>query len=325
MNAPQIVLVEDDPHVSLMLRRHLERAGYAVRAGATIAAARELVHAGAWDLAILDRNLPDGNGFDFCRALRGEFPHAYLIMLTGESSAEAKLEGFRHGADDYITKPFEVEELLARIRAGARICALQKALLASNRRLEELSLTDALTSLRNRRAFDEELAVMYGHSLRYDRPLSLAMIDVDFFKDINDTSGHGAGDAVLRSVAQLIATCTRQSDFAARIGGEEFAVLLPETPLFEAMQFGEKIRSAVASATIRTGEVAHRVTVSVGVANMPHSRIVSAESLVEAADLALYRAKENGRNRVEVERRSASRSATPPESVPTLRTRDSRP
>jgi diguanylate cyclase (GGDEF)-like protein len=153
------------------------------------------------------------------------------------------------------------------------------------------------------------MGTSFEHARRYDRPFSLAIIDVDHFKSINDQHGHQAGDAVLRAVAQVLDGGTRQTDFVARIGGEEFAILLPETPLFEAMQFGEKIRSSISGSTIRTGEVEHHVTVSVGIACISHSQINSAAEFFTAADQALYRAKMNGRNRVELERRRARRSA----------------
>jgi two-component system, cell cycle response regulator len=308
MSEGRIIVIEDDRDVSLMLRRHLEKAGYAVRVAASVTAGRELAREEGWDIALLDRGLPDGDGLALCRELRSSYPHSYIIMLTGRDSEEATLEGFASGADDYVGKPAQMDELLARIRAGVRIVHLQKALLATNRRLEEQSLTDPLTSLRNRRAFDEELRGSFELARRYDRPLSLAVIDVDHFKPINDTHGHPAGDAVLRAVAQVLEGGTRQTDFVARIGGEEFAILLPETPLFEAMQFGEKIRAAIATATIRTGDVEHEVTVSIGIACTSHSQIPAAADLFNAADQALYRAKMNGRNRVELERRRERRS-----------------
>lgn len=296
-----ILLVEDDGNVVLMLSRRLERAGYTVQAAGSVAAARAM---GDFDIALLDRHLPDGDGFALCQELRALRPHAYLIVLTGDGRGEAKLEGFERGADDYITKDVPFDELDARIRAGARIVALQK-------RLQELSMTDGLTSLRNRRAFDEQLPARFEHARRYDRPLSVAVIDVDHFKTINDRFGHDTGDAILRGVAQIIANGTRQSDYAARVGGEEFAVLLPETALFDGLQFAEKLRSSVASATIRVGDTEHRVTVSVGIANMPHSQVKDGEELYRAADQALYRAKANGRNRVEMERRRTRLFSTP--------------
>ncbi|HYK03919.1 MAG TPA: diguanylate cyclase [Thermoanaerobaculia bacterium] len=304
---PNIILVEDDEHVSHLLSRQLTRAGYAVRAAGTITEARELVRDGEWDIAVLDRGLPDGDGLELCSELRRSSPHGYIVMLTGENSAEAKLEGFKQGADDYVTKPFVVDELLARIRAGVRIVHLQKALIDSNRRLEELSLTDGLTSLRNRRAFDERLEDAFEQARRYERPLSLILIDVDYFKPVNDAFGHDTGDEVLKGVAELIAASTRQADFVARIGGEEFAVLLPETPLFEAMQVAEKIRARIATTPVAT----LATTVSLGVANALHSRVTSTSDLFHAADQALYRAKANGRNRTEMERRRELRAFTP--------------
>lgn len=294
-----IILVEDDANVSFMLSRQLEKAGYAVRTAGTLGEARKLTDE-SWDLAILDRVLPDGDGVELCRELRAQVPHAYIVMLTGASSEAAKLEGFACGADDYITKPAQINELMARIRAGVRIVTLQKQLL-------ELSQTDPLTSLRNRRAFDERLGEVFEHARRYDRPLSLAIVDVDRFKAINDVHGHDAGDAVLRGVAKTIGRCTRQTDFAARVGGEEFAILLPETALFEALQFGEKLRSAIAASPV----AGQSVTVSIGIASVPHSRVPGTAELFRAADQALYRAKMNGRNRVEIERRRTCREEPP--------------
>lgn len=225
-------------------------------------------------------------------------------MLTGESTKEAKLAGFGCGADDYVTKPFQLEELVARVRAGWRIVELQKALLASNRQLEELTRTDPLTGLRNRRSFDQELVNRFAHALRYGRPLAMAMIDIDHFKRVNDECGHQTGDEVLRQVGSVLRRCTRQTDLAARYGGEEFAVILPETTLFDALQFAEKIRASVAVAAITP-----RVTVSIGLAAMPHTSFAHAQEFLAAADEALYRAKENGRNRVEFERRGGTRAA----------------
>ncbi|HEX6097017.1 MAG TPA: diguanylate cyclase [Thermoanaerobaculia bacterium] len=295
--APTILLVEDDSNLAVMLSAHLTRAGYVVQAASTLEAARALA-AQPWDLAILDRHLPDGDGVDLCRELRAAAPYAYLIMLTGASSEEEKLEGFACGADDYITKPAPVSELVARVRAGLRIVALQKQLL-------ELSRRDSLTSLHNRRSFDERFEDAFEQARRYHRPLALAVIDIDHFKRINDRSGHDHGDSVLRAVAQRIAAGTRQSDFAARLGGEEFAIVLPETALFEALQFGEKLRASIAAEPV----VDENVTVSIGIASVPHSHVTNPSELFRAADQALYRAKENGRNRVEIERRRVCREA----------------
>ena len=301
---PSIVVVEDDHSIVRLLRAYLEKNGYEVHAASSLAEARTLLLGPlSWSLAILDRRLPDGDGTALCQELRRLHPHRYLLMLTSDSSEEAKIEGFESGVDDYVTKPFTMPELLARIRAGLRIVELQTALVASNQRLEQLSFTDGLTSLHNRRAFDEQFSSRFEQARRYERPLSVAIIDVDWFKSVNDTYGHPNGDAVLRSIARTIQHTSRQSDFVARVGGEEFAVILPETSLFEALQFAEKIRANVASAAIEAGGVEHRMTVSIGLANIPHSKMATSATLFDAADQALYRAKNRGRNRVECEKR----------------------
>ena len=281
----------------------LRRSGYEVLHADSLSAARAAMAEVGWDLLLLDRRLPDGDGIELCEEVRSARPHSYILILTGESTPEAKLAGFGCGADDYVTKPFQVDELLARVRAGLRIVDLQKALLASNRRLEELSKTDALTGIRNRRSLEQELQTRFEHARRYQRPMSVVMVDVDHFKTVNDRFGHPAGDTVLRCVARVLERATRQSDAVARFGGEEFVVILPETPLFEALQFAEKIRASVAAEAADLSCAPERVTVSLGVASIPHSRFETAEAMLNAADQALYRAKNNGRNRVECERR----------------------
>jgi len=308
LNGSEVVVVEDDLSVARLIRYALGREGARVRHASSVAEGRETL-ARPWDLVLLDRRLPDGDGIELCREVRPRNAHGYIIILTGDATAEAKLAGFGCGADDYVTKPFLIDELVARVRAGLRIVALQKALLASNARLEELSRTDPLTEIANRRAFEEELGERFGIAQRYERPLSLAMIDIDYFKDINDAYGHPAGDAVLRRVASVIRRCSRQSDVVARYGGEEFAVILPETQLFEALQFGEKIRSAIAAEDF--GGMPRRVTVSAGVPTMRDTIFGRPADLVVAADAALYRAKEKGRNRVECERRQRPRVTMP--------------
>jgi len=296
MGGPEVVVVEDDRSVARLVALSLRREGYSVRCAEALSLARKLIDATEWDILLLDRRLPDGDGVNFCHEIRAKNPHGYIILLTGDARPESKLAGFDCGADDYVTKPFEMEELLARVRAGRRIVELQKALLASNRRLDELSRTDSLTGIGNRRSFDGELVSRFEHALRYGRPLTLVMIDIDHFKKINDTFGHQAGDEVLQRIARVLQRTTRQSDFVARFGGEEFVVLLPETPMLEGLQVAEKIRAAVAAE-----DLPNRVTVSAGVATMPQPHIDSPDALIAAADAALYKAKESGRNRVEHE------------------------
>ena len=298
----RILVVEDDVNTAKLIEVSFARNGWPVKTAESIAEARQIIGASGWDLMLLDRHLPDGDGIELCRDLRAQTPHGYIVIFTGDASSDAKLAGFGCGADDYVTKPFQMDELVARVRAGLRIVDLQKQLLASNRRLEDLSNSDPLTGLRNRRAFEKEMAVRFEHARRYERPMSVVLFDVDRFKSINDNYGHPAGDAVLRCVSEVLSKSTRQSDVAARYGGEEFIVILPETPLLEALQFAEKIRAGVASEDVRSWGP-EQVTVSGGVATVPYSPFPSAASMIQAADQALYRAKQHGRNRVEYERR----------------------
>jgi two-component system, cell cycle response regulator len=244
-------------------------------------------------------------------------------MLTGEDEQEDKVEGLELGADDYITKPFQYPELLARIRAGKRIVDLQKELLETNKRLELLSITDGLTKLHNHRHFQDELNRAFEESARYERPLSMAMVDIDFFKKVNDTYGHAVGDEVLQFVSKLFRESIRATDLAARYGGEEFAVMMPETELADAVTFAEKIRTLVEATAIPTQAGPVSVTVSVGVASVPHSRIHTPRELVVAADKALYRAKKNGRNQVQSEaRKDASRTSRTDATAETAATRE---
>src|SRR5205085_6590273 len=239
-----------------------------------------------WDLAILDRRLPDMDGVVLCHELKSNpaFRTRYVIMLTGEDEQADKIEGLELGADDYITKPFQYPELLARIRAGKRIVDLQKELLETNKRLELLSITDGLTKLYNHRHLQDELARAFEESRRYQRPLSFVIVDLDFFKKVNDTYGHAIGDEVLKAISSIFQKSIRTTDLAARYGGEEFALMLPETVLEDAINFAETIRRIIESTPIETHAGSIPVTVSIGVANVPHARIHSAKELIVAAD-----------------------------------------
>jgi diguanylate cyclase (GGDEF)-like protein len=304
-----VAIVDDDAAIRRLVQHLMRRAGYETFDMLTAEEALRLLNQRRWDLAILDRRLPDRDGAEVCAELRANPDHdnRYIIMLTGQDEPEQKVEGLDVGADDYVTKPFQAPELLARVRAAKRIVDLQKELVATNRRLEELAVTDGLTGLHNHRYFQDELSKAFEQSVRYQRPLSLALIDIDFFKKVNDSYGHAIGDDVLKAVAESFSHSIRNTDLAARYGGEEFAILMPETALEDALVLAEKIRRLVESAHVATkvGEI--KVTVSAGVSSAPSDRVQNGRQLVEDADKALYRAKEGGRNRVEPERRRESR------------------
>ncbi len=309
-----VAIVDDDAAIRRLVRLFLRRSGYSTVEYATGEEARTAMRKEPWDLAILDRRLTDMDGVVLCGELKSNpaFKARYVIMLTGEDEQEDKVEGLDLGADDYITKPFQSGEFMARIRSAKRIVDLQKELIESNKRLEMLSVTDGLTKLYNHRYLQDELARAFEESQRYQRPLSLAIVDLDFFKKVNDTYGHAVGDEVLRAVSRMFQDSVRSTDVAARYGGEEFAVMMPETELDDAIAFAEKIRSMIETTPIETAAGLVPVTVSIGVSSIPHTRIHLAKELVVAADKALYRAKKNGRNQVQAEKRRDSARATRP-------------
>ncbi len=306
----RIVLIEDDPAIVRLLTRLFHSKGMEVIACATGADGLETLERRAWELCLLDRGLPDMDGIDICRHIKADprFDARQVIMLSGVSSLDAQVEALDLGADDYITKPFHTVELVARVNASRRVIEMQHQLLDMTRQLEEISARDSLTGIFNRRHFGTTLDQTFDHSSRYQRPLSVAILDVDRFKDINDSFGHQAGDAVLAEVARRFSGSVRSSDYLARYGGEEFVVLLPETDLEDAVSFGEKLRVSVASHPVAMPDGReYSVTVSVGTASLEHTGFTTSADMIAAADQALYRAKRNGRNRVEAERRRSRR------------------
>lgn len=315
----RIVVVDDDAAIRRLILFYLRKNGFDVTECTDGAEGRDFLFKHSWDLAVLDRRLPDIDGIELCRELKQkrDFRNRYIIVLTGDDEKEDKLEGFDLGADDYVTKPFQPDELMARIRAAKRIVDLQKELMESNRQLALLSITDGLTQLYNHRYFQEEFAKEFEEARRYEQPLSLALIDIDFFKKVNDTYGHAAGDEVLKAVSQTLAGSVRSSDTAARYGGEEFAVIMPQTDLEDGRAFAEKIRTMVEAQEIDTAAGRVPVTVSIGVASIPYSQIQTPIAMVDAADKALYRAKANGRNQVHYERREDPRRKTVPATAET--------
>jgi diguanylate cyclase (GGDEF)-like protein len=253
------------------------------------------------DLVICDLEMPLVDGFKFLTLVktREELRDIPIIMLTGRGDRDLKIKGLEQGASDYVTKPFDTGELVARVKVQLKVKSLQDELKRSNQLLWEMSVTDPLTRLYNRRHLMETLERELQRTRRAGTPLSVAIIDVDHFKRVNDSHGHQLGDEVLAGVASLTAKALRTYDLAARYGGEEFLVVLPDTPLKDAMVVAERIRTNVASLTFPGRLQELRVTVSLGVATYPARGVNSVETLIRAADQALYRAKRGGRNRTE--------------------------
>ncbi|WP_243318506.1 diguanylate cyclase [Geothrix paludis] len=254
------------------------------------------------DLVLCDLVMPGFDGLKFLglKASRKELEQIPVIMLTAEDDLDRKAEILARGASDYVTKPFHEKELLARVRIHTKLKRLQDELREMNARLEGLSVTDALTGLANRRLLYSRLEEEVRRARRTKVPLSVVMIDIDHFKNVNDTYGHAMGDLVLRNIGALLNASIRATDLAARYGGEELTLVLPYTDGAAALQVAEGLRLKIADQAHTLGGTTLQKTVSLGVSSRSgQAEMPGAEELLKLADEALYRAKQGGRNRVE--------------------------
>lgn len=311
-----IVIAEDDASARALLARRLEQAGYHVIACENGRRALAEIQRIGSCLVVTDWMMPEMDGLELVRAARRlsgpeGICFVYIILLTAHAAKDQIVAGLDAGADDYLTKPYHTQELLARLRGGARIIGLQRELIARqyelhkvnaemtslNRRLERLASTDELTGIANRRHLLEQFARAWSLAQRHDAPLTCVLFDIDHFKPVNDTHGHAVGDRVLTDVATVCRGLLRQHDVLGRIGGEEFCVLCPATDIHGAAQVAERIRRAIAAHVTRTAAAAVHVTVSLGAAARG-ARHHSFEALMADADAMLYCAKRGGRNQV---------------------------
>ena len=253
------------------------------------------------DLVICDVDMPRMDGFKFLQLVesRPELLGVPIIMLTGMMDFDSKIKGLEQGASDYLTKPFDAGELVARVKVQLKIKSLQDELKKANELLKRLTNIDHLTNLFNRRYLAEILEGEFLRTRRNKEELSLVILDIDYFKKVNDTYGHQNGDVVLAAVAGLAQRQLRAYDSAARYGGEEFVLVIPGTSLAGAIQVAERLRQAVLEFSFPAPMEDLTVTISLGVATYPSAAVDSVDSLFRQADEALYRAKQNGRNRVE--------------------------
>jgi len=253
------------------------------------------------DIILCDLEMPRIDGFKFLSMLkaRPDLHDVPVIILTGMNDRELKIKGLGQGASDYLTKPFDHEELVARVKIHLKIKKLQDDLKSSNELLLELSNTDHLTGLFNRRYMIEALDKEVHRSIRKGCALSLIMLDVDHFKRVNDSFGHLQGDVVLKKVAEQLRRELRNYDSAARFGGEEFVAILPDSSLKEALFVAERIRLSVQNTKFIGVLDSLTLTISLGVASFSQESAPTVDAFIKMADDALYRAKENGRNRVE--------------------------
>jgi diguanylate cyclase (GGDEF)-like protein len=296
----RILVVDDNTDNAEIISTRLRYRGYTIMEAGTGQGALDGVREHAPDLVLLDIMLPDIDGFEVSRRIKGDssLPFIPIILVTARDSTEDKVMGFEAGADDYLTKPINFSELEARVRSMLRIKRLQDELELKNRELRRLSVIDGLTGLYNHRHIHGLLRDEFERSGRTGAPLTVAMFDLDWFKSVNDTYGHQAGDRVLVQVAGILRVSARDVDRLGRYGGEEFVAILPSTDAEGGAVFVERVRRAVENHEfdIGTGEPI-RMTISAGVATWPHERIGDGEALINQADRALYAAKDAGRNR----------------------------
>lgn len=297
------VLVADDDVVSRrLLQVSLTNAGYRVQIAVDGAEAlRAFEQQECPRLVVMDWMMPKLDGLEVCRAIRelSPEPYIYIILLTSKGQPEEILEGLEAGADDYITKPFDLQELKARVRAGKRILDLQEQIVSTRELLRIQATHDALTGLLNRRAILEKLEQELARSAREGTQLSVIMADLDHFKRINDTYGHLAGDAVLCEAAQRLQASMRVYDAVGRYGGEEFLVVSPGCGLPEAAEQAERLRRRISEEAVRVPDCTIPVTMSLGVVAAT-AEVRQPGDLLRLADDALYAAKHSGRDRVEV-------------------------
>jgi two-component system, cell cycle response regulator len=298
------VLVADDDVVSRrLLEAMLTKWGYEVAVTRDGAEAWEVLQrADTPPMAILDWMMPSMDGVEVCRKVRqrGQEPYVYLLLLTTKGRKENIIEGLDAGADDYLTKPFDPHELQVRLRTGKRIVTLQAELIEAREALRVQATHDQLTGVWNRRAILEVLGNELARSRREGLPVAIAIADLDYFKRINDTYGHIAGDTALCEAAGRMRALLRPYDAIGRYGGEEFLMVLPGCTSRSAFILAERLRISMSQEPVKVPEGAIDVTSSLGVASSDTIASMDATTLIRAADSALYRAKAGGRNRVEL-------------------------
>ncbi|HKP75227.1 MAG TPA: diguanylate cyclase, partial [Longimicrobiaceae bacterium] len=303
----RVLVVDDLPDNVEILRARLESRGYRVDTAASGEEALARVRSVPPHVILCDVMMPGIDGYEVARRIKQDdtLPFIPIILVTALSETEHIVQGLNTGADDYIAKPYHFQELEARVRAMLRIKRLQdeldqknRELEVANKRLKKLSITDGLTELFNHRHVHELLRDEFERSRRSEEPLAVAMIDLDRFKQVNDTYGHPTGDIVLFETARILQDTAREIDMVGRYGGEEFIAILPNTAEDEAARFAERVREAVEAHVYRDEGTEIRMTCSSGVASFPAPGIETPEELLKSADEALYVAKESGRNRV---------------------------
>ena len=299
-----VLVVDDDPEISSMLEALLASHGYRVVCARSAFMAKEALAEEPFPIVIIDRGLEDDDGMRLCAEIRqrNERSYVYIILLTARDSRDDVVAGLQAGADDYLSKSISEAELIARLNTASRIVRLERALREALSEGSQQAVTEPASAAHARTMLLKRIGRDLEHSLSGQRPMSLLVLDIDFFKEVNDRHGHVAGDELLRQLANRVRfALPRDQDWIARIGGEEFAVVLPGTSATSAVDVAERVRNTVAATPFHVAGADVSITVSVGVGSLSTLNAdveIGAQSLLDQADQYLYRSKLGGRNRV---------------------------
>ena len=294
--AHSILIVDDDTAIMEAVEEYLNILNYDVKSASNADEALKILDSFKADIVLTDIMMQGMDGLELTRKIKASF-NTDVIVMTGYSAAYSYEEAIQAGAGDFIFKPFRFEELDLRIKRVLREAELKKERTLLLKELEKLAITDALTGLYNSRHFFSQLKMEIKRYDRYSRALSLLILDIDYFKQYNDTWGHLEGDKVLMGIGQVISSCMRSMDTAYRYGGEEFAILLPETRLQKACVVGARIKDNISSKLFEPEPgIKKSVTVSIGATELKEGE--DFKSFINRTDKALYKSKDSGRNKL---------------------------
>jgi diguanylate cyclase (GGDEF)-like protein len=296
----RILVADDDRLAREMLAGMLRKAGHTVEMVDDGQEALEKISQGGIDLVLLDIVMPRLSGVEACRILKGMQGEGFLpvVLVTVKTDTQSRVEGLKIGADDYVCKPFDEAELIARVGAMLRIKRLHDHVQSQRAKLERMSVVDEMTGLYNYRYLHTRLTEEFKRAERYHEPFACAVVDIDQLKHVNDASGRPAGDAVVRAVAEALRRCVREVDVVARYGGEEFLVVLPSTHFAGSVAVAERIWREVRDRPAEIDGKTLSASVSIGVALYPSRDVRTKDALLRAADAALGQAKREGGDRI---------------------------